>query len=625
AGAAPVEVDLKKPVPPKEKPLVKRNAQWRYRVGASAPAAWNTPTFDASKWNVGTSGFGYGDNLEKTTLPMRGKHAVVYIRTEFQVPNPEQIKGLSLGINYDDGFVAYLNGKEVVRKGVEGQGASATNIVSHEAKGHETFSIPMPAGRLRKGKNILAIEGHNVRLTSSDFLLDPYLFVPEAMNAPLSSAGRFLSLVRLINNPSGDRYGSSSRKLMVLNRHSGEVLWSRDAVYNFRHNAIAVGDGKIFCLDAMTAPRLARFRRRGFEPQEPPVLYALDARTGEVLWKTQSDVFGTWLSYSAKHDVVVQAGSASRDRARDEISKGIVVYRGGTGEVVWKDLSSQHGGPLILWRDELITNGNAGMGLDLMTGKPTGWQWSRKYGCNTAIAGQHLLTFRSGAAGYYDLATRSGTGNLGGFKSSCTSNLIPADGVLNAPDYTRTCSCSYQNQASLALIHMPDMEMWTFGGQPAKNGSRGFNLGAPGERRSPSGTLWTPVTEEGAEGVTVEAAGVFCQHAMLLEGEALPWVAASGLRGVSSIVVNVPAGTYTVRLHFSEPEAVEAGARVFDVSLQGKPVLRDFDVMEIAGAPNRALTRQFEDVVVEQSIELGFIAKQGDPILCGLELIPKQP
>jgi hypothetical protein len=72
------------------------------------------------------------------------------------------------------------------------------------------------------------------------------------------------------------------------------------------------------------------------------------------------------------------------------------------------------------------------------------------------------MLFRSGAAGFYDLANDGGTGNFGGFRSSCTMNLIAAGGVLTIPDYTRTCTCSYQNQTSVGLIHMPEAEMWTF-------------------------------------------------------------------------------------------------------------------------------------------------------------------
>ncbi len=73
-------------------------------------------------------------------------------------------------------------------------------------------------------------------------------------------------------------------------------------------------------------------------------------------------------------------------------------------------------------------------------------------------------------------------GNFGGFKSGCSINLVAADDVLNAPDYTRTCICSYQNQTSLALVHMPDVEIWSFDtitwdGAPIKQ--VGINFGAP--------------------------------------------------------------------------------------------------------------------------------------------------
>src|SRR2546427_13090888 len=83
------------------------------------------------------------------------------------------------------------------------------------------------------------------------------------------------------------------------------------------------------------------------------------------------------------------------------------------------------------------------------------------------------------------------TGNIGGFRSGCTNNLVVAGGVLCAPDYTRTCTCSYQNQTSLALVPMPDAEMWTFFGKRVVDGPVrrvGINLGAPGNRKAAEGT-----------------------------------------------------------------------------------------------------------------------------------------
>ena len=40
---------------------------------------------------------------------------------------------------------------------------------------------------------------------------------------------------------------------------------------------------------------------------------AFDLATGKELWHTDDDVFGTWLSYSDKHDVLVEAGRVARD------------------------------------------------------------------------------------------------------------------------------------------------------------------------------------------------------------------------------------------------------------------------------------------------------------------------
>ncbi|MCP4379465.1 MAG: PQQ-binding-like beta-propeller repeat protein, partial [bacterium] len=251
--------------------------------------------------------------------------------------------------------------------------------------------------------------------------------------------------------------------------------------------------------DAMSGGKRQWLKYRGLNRDHSGTLYALDARTGKVIWKTDKNVFGTWLSYSQEHDLLVQAGSNYRDRAFDEAPKGITVYRAKSGKVVWSNLALAYGGPLIIHHDRLITNGSGGYGLELLTGKKTGWKWTRTYGCNTAIASENLLTFRSGAAGYYDLANRSGTGNFGGFKSGCTSNLIVADGVLNAPDYTRTCTCSYQNQTSLALVYMPEVETWTYAGTIRRGGSMGLNFGSPGDRLAANGTFWKDVSAAGLE------------------------------------------------------------------------------------------------------------------------------
>jgi len=285
----------------------------------------------------------------------------------------------------------------------------------------------------------------------------------------------FLDLDELGSNISKKRLAfynfdiTSSKKLVIMNRHTGKVIWTRNSKLGFRHNAIAVGDNKIFCID-MIPPSVsdALERRLGKYNFGTPKIMALDIRNGNIIWHTNKDIFGTWLSYSKEYDILLQSGRQSRDMLRGEPAKGIIAYQGKDGTVLWSSDVSR-GGPYILHGDTIITDlyaydlltGKQKMRVDPLTGEEKPWIFKRNYGCNYAIASEHLLTFRSAAAGFYDLEHDGGTGNFGGFRSSCTSNLIAANGVLNAPDYTRTCSCSYQNQTSLALVHVPDIEIWT--------------------------------------------------------------------------------------------------------------------------------------------------------------------
>ena len=443
--------------------------------------------------------------------------------------------------------------------------------------------------------------------------------------------------------PNAD-YASASGLLVAMNRYSGKVLWSRKARYAFRHNAITVARGKVFCMDKMSKRKMAYLARRGLDVSQKAVLYALDARTGGVVWQSDENVSGTWLAYSLEHDVLVQAGGGgSRDRPFDEARSGMAVYTGDTGKVVWKS-DMRYGGPCMLHHDWIIHNGGA-VGIltgeerkwtHPLTGKEELWRVARGYGCGTMIACEYLLTFRSSAAGFYDLETDSGTANLGGFKSGCTSNLIAANGVLNSPDYTRTCICNFQNQTSLAMIHDANVEVWTFtprqwDGAPVRR--VGINLGAPGDRMDYSGTLWLDFPSVGGKSpdipVVVEGgtAGYFRHHSSVLRGGGLRWVAASGVTGAGRIRVTLSKEKTqprpcTVRLTFAEPRlAAKAGDRVFDVSLQGRPVLKGFDIIRAAGGSRRAVVKEFGGVMISRDLDIVLGAERGETLLCGVEIV----
>ncbi|MBI1388852.1 MAG: PQQ-binding-like beta-propeller repeat protein [bacterium] len=438
---------------------------------------------------------------------------------------------------------------------------------------------------------------------------------------------------------------ASSKRLVVMDRHSGEVKWTFTSELGIRHNAICAGDGKLYCVDRMPDPVADALKRRGKKFFGTPRLYAFDLETGDVVWSRSEAIFGTWLSYSKEHDLLLEAGRPSRDMIAGE-PQGMAAWNAKTGELSWRN-TAEYNGPPILHHDEIITDpyafnlltGERVMRKNPLTGDEAPWMFTRAYGCNYAIASEYMLTFRSAAAGFFDLASDGGTGNFGGFKSSCTNTLIAADGLLNAPDYTRTCSCPYQNQTSLAMIHDPGVEIWTYNHLEDVNGPIqrvGVNLGAPGDRRADGGTLWLEYPFEGGPTpeleIEAEPDGVayFRHHSARMNGGAAPWIAASGAKGITRFRIRLDqdgaaSKEYAVRLVFSEPEALKPGDRTFDVFLQGEPVLENFDAAAEAGSIRTGVTREFKNVRVSDwlMIELKASASTPDakPILCGVEVV----
>lgn len=505
---------------------------------------------------------------------------------------------------------------------------------------------------------------------------------------------------------------SASGGLAAFDRHSGKLLWRTPAQHSFLHNGIVAGNGRLYALDKLPKSAEDKLKRRGSPVPTDYRIAALDVRTGKPLWSATTNIFGTWLSYSKEHDVLLLAGAKASDRLRDEVGEGMTAYRGADGSVRWQDLQRKYTGPCILHHELIFTSANsyqASSGaFNLLDGKPhlvrnplTGkldpWRVSRAYGCNNIVASENLLTFRSGAAGFYDLLSKSGTANIGGFKSGCTANLVVANGVLNAPDYTRTCTCAYQNQTSLALVHMPEMELWTYSqfGLDAEEGDRieriGINFGAPGDRRAEDGTMWLEYPSVGGDSpglpitLTGKGIGYFRRHATQVSGAGLPWVMASGLRDCEAITITPeivrpiqtkpprskdddedegltgsklpgskesvelpssipstaratkgkttsirpthPPATYTIRLHFAEPEDLKPGQRVFGVALQGRSVLEKFDIISVAGGAQRGVVKEFKGVVIEKDLKITLTRTPGTlagPLLCGVELIAEK-
>jgi hypothetical protein len=161
--------------------LIKSNDPWKYFKGDQAPSTpgdkWRDLDFDDTGWKSGPSGFGYGDDDDTTVIDdMRNNFLTVYIRKVFEAPNLPAQQGVELVIDYDDGFIAYLDSKEVMRKHMpSGESTFETEAEQHEAGTPVVIPLGTVGELLAPGKHVLAIEGHNRNLGSTDFTLNPTL------------------------------------------------------------------------------------------------------------------------------------------------------------------------------------------------------------------------------------------------------------------------------------------------------------------------------------------------------------------------------------------------------------------------------------------------------------------
>ena len=162
---------------------------WKYRIGTSNPPPnWNTMTFSDTGWQSGMGGFGYADGDDNTII---SPALSVYIRRKFDVADLAKIEMAILHADYDDAFVAYINGVEVGRSNnIEGMSPSynAPVLMDHEAvmyNGGQPEAFILNKEILDQialaTENVLAIQVHNFNgLSSSD--LSSNFFLSFAIN-----------------------------------------------------------------------------------------------------------------------------------------------------------------------------------------------------------------------------------------------------------------------------------------------------------------------------------------------------------------------------------------------------------------------------------------------------------
>ena len=161
--------------------IIDQGSEWKYAYhGGSSeiPQNWreNSSTLN---WPESESGFGYGDNDDETIIPPTSGLA---LRKIFYIESISDIMSIILHIDYDDGFIAYINGEEIARDNVSGSFPSLSILANsdHEASIYQEglpseFIISNWQEVVSQGWNVIAIQVHNRSETSSDMTAIPFL------------------------------------------------------------------------------------------------------------------------------------------------------------------------------------------------------------------------------------------------------------------------------------------------------------------------------------------------------------------------------------------------------------------------------------------------------------------
>jgi sialate O-acetylesterase len=139
--------------------------------------------FDVEIASVAFTGTLYG-GLVQTDLEteMKDVHPSLYLRAPIELNiDPSQLTALNLNVRYDDGFVAYLNGTEIVRRNApEGQvwnSSATTGRADVDSLSAETIDLSSSIHLLHQGSNVLAIHAMNETFDADRFLIRPDLLL----------------------------------------------------------------------------------------------------------------------------------------------------------------------------------------------------------------------------------------------------------------------------------------------------------------------------------------------------------------------------------------------------------------------------------------------------------------
>jgi outer membrane protein assembly factor BamB len=474
----------------------------------------------------------------------------------------------------------------------------------------------------------------------------------------------------------GRKFEDATDAIFAIDTKTGKYLWTYQGK-SISDQTIALGSKQVYFIDStITSEQRADLlqqdktelkKLKGEAAKEAEermkrldarLAVALDVRTGKKAWEKPVDVTdcseigtgGGKLTLMHHAGVLILGGANANGHYWQQFVAGefsrrrLVALSARNGKKLWARDGNYRHRPIIIasrviaepWAFDLYT-GKQETRLHPLTGKPEPWSMLRPgHHCGMLTGCPNMLLFRSGSTGFYDLYEDAGTRHFAGHRLGCWINAIPANGLVMIPEASAGCVCLFSIASTIVLEPRPARRPWTIVsavGSPTPVERMCLNLGAPGDRKDDLGTIWLSYPRPVPGKVTgldlklkleeqLLAKGKFdsiSARSANITGTDTPWLFSShalGLRKCSLPLLGQddrPAD-YTVTLFFAElDQDTQKGQRVFDVKIQGKTVLKDFDILAGVGSPRKALERTFEGIHVTDRLVIELIPKAQTP------------
>ena len=256
---------------------------------------------------------------------------------------------------------------------------------------------------------------------------------------------------------------SESKALFAMDAATGKLKWMYPAEYSIRHNAIAIGDGRVYLIDKPLAKvdrlRNPHMNNTDIGPDAAHLqgkLVALDAETGNIIYEKNENIYGTLLALSTKHDELIMSYQFTRFRLPSEKRGLLTAMSASDGDLLWQVDTQLDTGVKYNFSSRPVINDTLiflePYTYSMRTGKRLDYEFDRSYACGILSGCKNMLLYRSATVGYFDWEEpEKGTQNFGGIRPGCWINTIPAGGLVLMPDATDRCNCSYLIKATIAL------------------------------------------------------------------------------------------------------------------------------------------------------------------------------